>query len=261
VYLKVFQTLRRKLPRTRKGIGIDVFVIFGIFFVGIAVVPASWFAPPPLLRYNAFGGPLQISYGNGIPPVIYKFALDFSASGSFSVNNPVHVHSLVQTNLTNFLYYYDKMSFVHGFPPGPPQLNPDGTRNNAAVHLVSTGTGKYEGDTDIVWLQEGPSYQVLLPTNATVALSLATIASQEDPIIFISGVADTLSVQANENTAKLTWLFGSVAIIFLEPVLEAILVPDTVQHQSTTQAASENRPVSPEQSVETGKEEKKGPSV
>jgi hypothetical protein len=153
------------------------------------------------------------------------------------------------------------MGFVNGFPPGPAQLNPDGTRNNAAVHLVNTGSGRYEGDTDIVWLQEGPSWQVLLPSNATVALPLAAIASQELPIITISGVADTLSVHASENTAKLTWLFGSVSIIFLEPIFEAILVPDTVQHQSTTQPASDNQPVGPEQSVETGKEEKKGPSV
>lgn len=204
---------------TRRKIGIIVLISFLAVFITISFIPESWFIGAPSITYVASFTTDDKMYAD-FPAVHFESTTTFTAIGSFSVNNPIHVKVVLKNvNLTNFLSYYNVISFLKGYSVSI-TFNPDGTILNAIITLRDAGNGTYVGEGDVIWLVEGPTYMIEIPNSPLTFQFYVPRAMNENPIITISGVSDTVSTHFSEATAKLAWQVGSFSIIVLEPVFE-----------------------------------------
>jgi len=188
-------------------------------------MPENWFVGAPTITYVATFTTDDKMYAD-FPAVHFESTTTFTAIGSFSVNNPIHVKVVItNVNLTNFLANYNVVSFLKGYSY-PIKFNPDGTILNAIITLRDVGNGTFLGENDVVWLVEGPTYMIEIPNSPETFTFYVPTSMNENPIITISGVSDTLSTHFSQATAKIAWQIGSFSIVILEPIFEAILLKD-----------------------------------
>jgi hypothetical protein len=160
------------------------------------------------------------------PPISYSYELTFTASGAFSVNNPVNVKVVFKNvNITNFLDSYCGVSFSYAYN-SPIQFSEQHPANSAIIYLNKTAEGTYSGEDDVVWLAEGPTIMVEVVKNPANRAFTASILNSESSVLTISSVSDTLAMSLSQSSAKLAWLIGSFSIIVLEPAFDAIWVKD-----------------------------------
>ncbi|MBN1245231.1 hypothetical protein JXA31_06525 [Candidatus Bathyarchaeota archaeon] len=220
---------KEKFEWTRRKIGLIVLVAFLIVFLLISAFPESHFVGAPPIQYFAVGT-VEVNYHlSGYPSVHFDQDIIFSAIGSFSVNNPVHVKILISNvNVTDFLSYYDSVTFTNGYPnpiewdsqyvtPFPMKIK---------LEKDTTNTAYFIGEGDLVWLTEGPTYCLLYPNTDQYFNIPYTNITESKSVITITGVSDTLSTHFSEATAKIAWQIGSFSIIILQPVFEAILLKE-----------------------------------
>jgi hypothetical protein len=188
-------------------------------------LPENWFVAVPQLR-NTQAGTAYTHLYSETPPISYRFEITFTATGTFSVNNPVHVKVVLRDlNITNFLDYFCGVSFTHAYSY-PTEFTEDSPMNNVIIYLKNTGDGTYSGEGNVVWLVEGPTYMGEVINNPVGHVIPFDMFTQTNSVLTISSASDTLSIHFTQNTARLSWQIGSFSIIVLEPVFEAILLKE-----------------------------------
>lgn len=220
----------------KKIINIFVFLAFLIVFYYIINMPLDrflWGASE--IKYNAGGAVNGLTYfgSNGyyLPSFSYEYIVNFSAIGSFSVNNPVTVDVIIRNvSLPNLLNYCQVAGFSQAYDY-PFSFNNEGSINSSRISLTYVGNDAHYGDTyrgsgTIIWMQEGIKYGVIISPSESINLPMEDIISSFPEIITISGVADTLTQTYTENTNKLAVTIGSFSILILVPILEAIFVKE-----------------------------------
>ena len=212
--------------KTRRRIGICVIVIFLIWFLTATFMPLSCFLGVPTISSTVqadkdFQGPTS-SGGQQLPNGIANFSLTFSAIGSFSVNNPIHIKVFdFRVNISDFLKYYAGLGFF-GFEY-PIKYDSQGLMTYGIVKLTDNHDGTYSGEADMIWMDETPVMIVGVPQGISI-IRKTSLPAGSVPILTIGPVSDTLSVYLTESTSKLAWQLGSFSIIILEPALEAIFL-------------------------------------
>lgn len=208
---------------TRRKIGMIVLVSFVIAFLTISLLPVSFFIEIPQLRTTQAGTVYSHLFPEA-PPVSYRFEAVFTATGIFSVNNPVHVKVTVkQVNVTNFLEYWCGVTLTHAYQY-PTVYHEGFPMNSVIINVRDNGDGTYSGEKEIVWLEEGPTYLTEVINNPIGRYIPETMTENSTSVLTISSAADTLTLHFTQNTARLTWQIGSFSIIVLQPVFEAILL-------------------------------------
>jgi hypothetical protein len=216
----------------RRILGLSVVIAFLAVFLIISAIPEDYFLVVPTItvsrsgEYN--GGYPQVGY----PSVSYSEQFIFSTTGSFSVNNPVTVKvNITNVNITDFLTFYRGIAFPDAYPSSNINFSLNGVPDNAIIALKDDGNGTYTGENTIVWLFEGPTYPILVPTNITASFSQET-PPPSGTILTIASISDTLSIKFNESTSKLAWQLGSFGIVALEPAFEAIFLKEEKPRQN-----------------------------
>ncbi len=216
-----------KDKRTRKqSIGLTFILLFLIVFFTIFFIPQQAFYEPQKITITLAFGDEQFNYGNAnLPAGLYNYKATMTATGSFSVNNPVTItFEITYVNITNFLTYYNGVTF-NGAYPYP--LNSTNGEYTATLRFKDTGNGTYTAEGKVVWLIEGPTAPIILPnTNAQISVMSSQQPTSTTAMLTISSVSDTLAFKSSEYSVKLTWLIGSFSILLLEPLFEAIFVKE-----------------------------------
>lgn len=214
---------------TKRKIGTIVLIAFVTVFLIISLLPESLFVNVPQLRLTRAGKVYSSHIYPNTPPISYRFELTFTATGTFSVNNPVHVKVILKNmNISNFLDYFCGVTFTNAYTY-PIEYHEDFPMNSVIIYLKNNGDGTYSGQGDVVWLVEGSTYiseVINNPLGHTVPISMYENASS---VLTISSVSDTLTLHFTASTARLAWQIGSFSIIVLQPVFEAILLKDKKQ--------------------------------
>ena len=235
--MRTFHSLRWKLSEwkekfewTRRKIGLIVLVVFLIVFLVISVTPESFFVGAPPIEFFAVGT-VEVNYDlEGYPSVRFDQDIIFSAIGSFSVNNPIYVKIFISNvNITDFLSYYDSVTFTNGYPIhiefDPRYVTPFPMK--IKLEQDSTNTAYFIGEGDVVWLIEGPTISLLYPKTDQYFNIPYHNLNESQSVITITGVTDTLATHFSQATAKIAWQISSFSIIILQPVFEAILLKKT----------------------------------
>jgi hypothetical protein len=115
------------------------------------------------------------------------------------------------------------VTFSHSYDY-PTQYYENSPINASIIYLQKVADNIYSGEGDIVWCLAGDTYLTEVIKNPIGHEILDNTLENYSSILAVSSMADTLTLQFTQNTAKLSWLIGSFSIIILQPVFEAILV-------------------------------------
>jgi hypothetical protein len=221
----------------KRGIFVVVIAIAATFFV-YAFVGVS--VPNDENSYiGAFKIPARDSLGyttyalnDGLhKPLFFDAGFNFTAPGSLSVNNPITVHVQIW-NVNNTAFSTDYLAAVFtGCFPLQDDWAVEGSLNSCLIPLHFVGVTNhgalYAGTGTEKWLDSGPSYLWLRPTNASfLPNNLNLLGQYEQPVVTIQPVADTLSAAFDLNTLRLTYILIGLSILTLIPVLDAVVTPD-----------------------------------
>ena len=246
--------------RTKRRIGALVFLLFIAVLVIAWVLPINYIYTPPSveLDQSLYGGIRLSTY----PTVTYQMDVMFSAAGSFSVGNPVHVRvDLTHPNNTQFLNSYCCATLTNAvnIPPIMGKGNASNTVFGDRIYLTAYSNGSYIGDASIRFVQPGSQNITLaLPPNLTNPIPIIVEPgfagglpypynlSKSNGIITVSDSSATLSIDTTRFVARITILVGAFSVVLLQPVLEAILLqPDEWGRLMRQRQAPEPRQDSP----------------
>ncbi|MGH2639046.1 MAG: hypothetical protein ACRDF4_07180 [Rhabdochlamydiaceae bacterium] len=204
--------------RTKRTIILGFFIIVWFLIVGI-----GWTIGPyaPEITY----GFSELDVFNYIQPHVYVFAFfNFTASGSFSINNPINVTMILRyVNDSHFLSDYQCVSFTNGFS-NPPKYNPsNGAMEVKCFQLHEINSSTYTANGQVKFLQEGNVWYYIAPSGAGVP---SNAFDSNAPVLYISGVSDTLSTMYNNTVEKLTWVIIAFSAVVFQPILSDIIVGD-----------------------------------
>lgn len=170
----------------------------------------------------------------------------FTADGSFSVGNPVHVkvdmynvsnsQAISDSNTSKNTYCCATLTNALNIPP----LQGTGTAARIVlsdrIHLTDYHNGSYIGSADIMFNQPGNQNISLLPpanlTNPVPILDKPPSASAtpynipSQSVISVSDSTATAGFDSTDFVVRITLLIGAFSVVLLQPVLEAILVPE-----------------------------------
>lgn len=214
-----------KFKWTRKSIGVMVLISFLSVFLIVSFLPESYYISIPKLTVTKAGTVYSHLY-EGTPPLSYRFEVECTTNGILSVSNPVHVKvTLREVNITNFLDYFCGVTFTGAYP-FPTEESRGYPMNSVIVYVNQNGDGTYSGESDVVWLEEGPSYISEVINNPVGHHVPISMYENSTIVLTVSSASDTLTMHFTANTARLTWQIGSFSIIILQPVFEAILLKE-----------------------------------
>ena len=210
----------------KKTLNLVIIAVFFAWFITVSFMPLEWFIQVPKLRFTQTQNrSIPISTSQTSFVISYETIVTFSAIGSFSVNNPVTVDITIKNaNVSNFLAFFQGYIFSYAYSY-PLEYEKYGNMKSGEISLSNSGNGEYRGTGQLIWLQEGSTWLLPLPYNPPV-YSLAQFQQSGDPVVYISGVSDTLATTFSESTAKLAWQLSAFSVIVLQPVLEAILLKE-----------------------------------
>jgi len=210
---------------TKRRISLILLSLFIFFFTLFTVLPESFFVNTPELIATQAGTSYSHIWENA-PAISFRYEVTFKASGSVSVNNPVHVTvRLKQMNISNFLEFYSGVTFSHAYPY-PLEYEEKHIMNSVIVELNKEADGTYFGEKEVVWVFEGASYITEVIKNPAGQHIPVTAYENSTPIITVSGVSDTLTLHFTASANRLTWQIGSFSIIVLQPIMEAIFLKE-----------------------------------
>ena len=92
---------------------------------------------------------------------------------------------------------------------------------SGSVPLNKLPDGTYIGTWTLVWRVETDTYSFLIP-NATNWEIKVGPNSGTQPILHISGIADTYTWRFNVETKKFTFILIGFSVLMLQPIVEAI---------------------------------------
>jgi len=167
----------------------------------------------------------------GLPAVAFDSIFLFSAEGALSVNNPVHVHAVfTNTNISDFLQYYTGIGLTDAYDLSAKDQS--GFPVLAELPFKANAQGGYDVDGDVVWSYEGGTWAFLLPNLPSFSVRYTDVEIGM-PVTIISSVSDTLSVENNVTTQKLTWILIGFSFLMLQPILEALSAKERLSQPAT----------------------------
>jgi hypothetical protein len=168
--------------------------------------------------------------------VNFTISLTFSTSGSFSAENPIHVHAVIyDANVSDLTNHIGAITFT-----GAANVSGTPIYNETALFgylVLSQGSdGTYVADGDLIWHQSITCYLIPLPPFQGVIRyqNLPT----GDPVLDISSVSDTLSVRSNHTMEQLTYVIVGFSVLTLQPVIGEILRAWFPHKQTESQGSS-----------------------
>jgi len=219
-----------------------VVLILFILTLGIAAfLPVNLIYIPPMVEYSAsfFGGTSLQTHLS----VTYTMHVLFTADGGFSVGNPVWVKVVMTgVNNSNFLTSYccATVSNAVNIPPTKGSgVNGSNTIFDSRIYLTDEKNGSYIGSDWIRFTQPG-GQNVTLATTPNLANPVRVIntitplknipypynVSRPQSVIAVTDATGTNSIDSARFAARITLLLGAFSVVLLQPVLEAILLPE-----------------------------------
>jgi hypothetical protein len=172
-------------------------------------------------EYTFYGeGSIQDGQGNII---YFKRQIEFTAVGSFSAENKIHVKiTLYDCNSNQLLKYMREVGFTEAFDYYPTISS----KVNALVPLTRTIDGNYTGESDLLWhtSQNTYMYPVVPAPEGTLVYNDATaIINNTRAVLFISPTSDFLAIQSSHTMEQLTWVIIGLTVIMLFPVVTSFM--------------------------------------
>jgi hypothetical protein len=171
--------------------------------------------------------------------VNFTISLNFSTSGSFSAENPIHVHAVIyDANVSNLTNHIGAITFT-----GAANVSGTPIYNEVAMFgylTLSQGSDStYVADGDLIWHQSMTCYLVTLPPFQGV-IRYQNLPTGE-PVLDISPVSDTLSVRSNHIIEQLTYVIVGFSVLTLQPVVSEILRAWFPHKQTENQVSESSR--------------------
>lgn len=201
-------------------------VIFALMIL-VIFLPLNWFLwGIPEIKWTNYGhiSEYQLHGDNvSIPAVGYDYIINFTAIGSFSVNNPIKIHiKLLDVTLPNFLEYYQIVGLSKAYAV-PFKYDSNGALESASIELKQTDSNTYEGEGTVIWMVSEPVYgPIAIPSKSNVHLTGGVIEEIFAYIFTVSGVSNTLAQNYSASNNKLSVLLLLLGIIVT--VAEATLL-------------------------------------
>jgi hypothetical protein len=228
---------------TRKKVVVLVAVIFLVWLGVSLAIPAWWYGEQLWpISLNATAGHYTLQIG-GQPPVSYRANITLSTVRTFAVDNYIHIKAIIyDVNLTDFRVRFEALGFLHaGY----------GIRNGVIIVplLNEAGQGVWVAEGDFVFLtQPNATGPMLIPLNNSVGATSVNIPSlytysvvnQIDAYNFplcgkwqLATCAATVEPQdansqivTDETNIRNEVILSSFGAVFLQPLLEAVLIPE-----------------------------------
>jgi len=199
--------------------------IFGYAIVGVKIPSAYW--------YQSMNVEMICQDRT---PVLFSMYFNFSAVGSFSAENPVHVHVFINNvNISDLTTHLGAISFTNAYNLQESHVV-GATPAYGYVALYPSENGTYVADGNLIWHQSETCYVIPLP-KFTGIITLPNLAKQNlsgNPVLYITPVADTLSFRSNHTMEQLTYAIVGFSVLMLQPILSA-LFPDKPAKQQNPQ--------------------------
>jgi hypothetical protein len=209
---------------TKQQVGTIILIIIALLIFGYALIGVQ----VPQTNYPYTGGMDKMDLGDG-KTVSFVFLENFSASGSFSAENNIHVKvTIFNSTIANLSDYIGFLYFTNSF--NNPLNIVNGLPIAADLPLNKSGD-QYVAEGDLIWHESTvtrlsflPHYQGMILTNTTQT------ELTQPPILTISPVSDTLTWESNIVIEKLTWVLIGFTVIMLQPIISA-LFPDKLHRR------------------------------
>lgn len=200
--------------------------IFAYAFIGVRIPQTYWYKSQDIGVMCADG-----------TPITFSLSLNFSTTGVFSAENPVHVHAIINNaNVSDLTAHLGAISFTNAYGISESPVI-SGTPSYGYVVLSQSKNGEYVADGDLIWHQSETCYIIPLPPFQGVIRS-ANLDKQQlggEPVLYISSVSDTLSFRSNHTMEQLTYAVIGFSVIMLQPILSAIFPDKPAEKQKNPQ--------------------------
>jgi len=196
--------------------------IFGYAIIGVSIPQTQWFRSLDVAMACPDG-----------TNVFFHLDLNFSTSGVFSAENPIHVNALIYNlNITDDLTkHLGAISFTNAFNINEKNVV-GGVLAYGFLPIYNDGNGQYSVDGKLIWHQSEKCYIIPLPPfqgNLT-AKNYDSVQLYGDPVLYVSSTADTLAFRTNHVILQLTYVVIGFSVIMLHPILKE-LFPDSKLHK------------------------------
>jgi hypothetical protein len=126
---------------------------------------------------------------------------------------------ILQANVSDFLGYFGYVGFTDAFDAksvrGQREF-PDYSK----IPLAVNATKSIVAEGDVVWLHEGASWIYFLPNSPNIIVKYPDVQKGMYTAM-ISSVSDTLNIQNNVVTQRLTWIAVGFSVLMLQPIFDA----------------------------------------
>jgi hypothetical protein len=207
--------------KNSKKISLTFLIIFVIISAIVFAIPSESYASLmsiPQISITQTGNTLGGYPDLPIPNFSFSFTATFSALGSVSVDNSIDVTVAINyVNITDeFFKNYRGIGFEHAY--NYPIAK--GSEGIAVLPFVDNHNGTFTAHGRISWTVEGATYLIVIPRNYDLSVSNEQI-ERGTPILYVSGISDTLSITTAESAAKVTLLVATIGILTLEPIAQS----------------------------------------
>jgi hypothetical protein len=197
--------------------------IFGYAIVGLKIPSTYW--------YQSMNVEMICQDGT---PVLFSMYFNFSAVGSFSAENPVHVNVFINNvNISDLTTHLGAISLTNAYNLQESHIV-GATPAYGYVTLYPSENGTYVANGNLIWHQSETCYVIPLPpfTGTIISLNLAKLQLGGNPVLYVSPVSDTLSFRSNYTLEQLTYAAVGFSVIMLQPILSALIPEEPVKQQN-----------------------------
>jgi len=154
-------------------------------------------------------------------PVNFTISVIFSTYGTFSAENPIHVHAVIyNANVSDLTKHIGAITFTGAANvSGVPIYNEIPLFGYLTLSQGSNHT--YVADGDLIWHQSITCYLITIPPFQGVIRYRNSPTG--DSVLNISPVSDTLSFRSSHTMEQLTYVIVGFSILTLQPVVSEIL--------------------------------------
>lgn len=209
---------------------------YGLFGVRIPTIKSSNFYED-FITYHEASGNFTAQFWD---------TMEFTATGSFSAENVIHVKVTVfDSNVTDFTNHISMVAFTGSSPIISGNINIISGNNLNSVagvgylNLTQTSSGAYIAEGNLIWYQSIGSHSAWLAPNTTT-FDQGYWQQIGQAKISISPAADTLAFESNHTILQLTYVLVGFSVVMLQPILEA-LFPDKLPKKEEDMTSNQGK--------------------
>ncbi len=158
-------------------------------------------------------------------PLSFDMTFRFSARGSFSAENPIHVKVTIwNCSVPDLTKYFYEVGFTNAFYAYDDPFANRVVAITAATTIHANKDGTYTLEDDLIWHAQTIVRIHFNPPHMGFYVA-DKIYEQQQTVIEITSVSDTLSFRSSQTMEQLTYAVIGFSVIMLQPIVN-VLYPD-----------------------------------